>query len=652
MNHPTTFLQTTSYVVLSLLFIPFGFAAPVNDNLANAIEVTKLPFTHQQNTQEATKESSEATPSCTDSSGASVWYKYTPTSNQVVLFDTVDSNYDTVLSVWSGKPFTMVECNDDEGTGEKYSQLSVALQKKTTYYINISGYNGDTGKLLFNATPVNPLVNDNLADAIEITGEFFYNVQDTKNAMSEEVTASCAPNGTSVWYQYTPSIDQKVILDTLGSNYDTALSIWTDHPLTEIACNDDEGIRDTQQSEIGETLTAGTTYYIRVTGEMDNEEASETRLLVFHATFLPENDDIANAIQIKLPYTSTQNTTYATLESSEAISKCGLQESTSVWYEYTPSTKQQVSFSTKGSDYDTVLSIWTGKADSLTEWGCNDDAITTDEEEQTSQTSLPLKAKKTYFIKVSGPADKTGNLALQVEQVVNDIKITEQPTDQTIGTGEKATLTVEVSGTEPFSYQWYQGESGDVSTARVNIKTFTTPPLMETTRYWVRITNPTGTIDSQTAIITLKDKTTNGVGVDAENNEIATQANFAGFITSSEKSVEVVSQTDTVSITFTITIDPNHVGQQADIIMLGNYTANNATQFYMRESQVRWKIWDGKIPHLVAAQADIQLPKTLKVTVFEGTLRGKAGQFTIYVGYRLQTGEIFYNGEPISFTVE
>ena len=80
--------------------------------------------------------------------------------------------------------------------------------------------------------------------------------------------------------------------------------------------------------------------------------------------------------------------------------------------------------------------------------------------------------------------------------------ITTQPASQTIASGTTATLTVATTGTEPLTYQWYQGISGDTTTpVGTNSASFTSPGLSANTSYWVRVTNIAGSVDSDTATI-------------------------------------------------------------------------------------------------------------------------------------------------------
>jgi photosystem II stability/assembly factor-like uncharacterized protein len=126
--------------------------------------------------------------------------------------------------------------------------------------------------------------NDNFANAINITTLTLNDVQDSSGAITESAdpTPPCAqqftpaqgntgghPNGAynTIWYKFTPVFSANLEVDTIGSNYDTVLSIWTGSAgsLVNVACNDDivQGV-NIQSQLSGVPLTAGTTYYIMV----------------------------------------------------------------------------------------------------------------------------------------------------------------------------------------------------------------------------------------------------------------------------------------------------------------------------------------------------------------------------------------------------
>src|SRR5262249_28523910 len=77
------------------------------------------------------------------------------------------------------------------------------------------------------------------------------------------------PNGVynTIWYKFTPQFSANLNIDTIRSNYDTVLSIWTGTQgrLTNIDCNDDINPGVTVQSQLSNIpLIAGTTYYIMI----------------------------------------------------------------------------------------------------------------------------------------------------------------------------------------------------------------------------------------------------------------------------------------------------------------------------------------------------------------------------------------------------
>lgn len=86
-------------------------------------------------------------------------------------------------------------------------------------------------------------------------------------------------------------------------------------------------------------------------------------------------------------------------------------------------------------------------------------------------------------------------------QPCNAPAIVIQPTGGQVMSGSNTMLFVGDIGTKPESYQWFEGPTGITTSPVLNAITasFTTPLLLASTSYWVRITNDCGTIDSASA---------------------------------------------------------------------------------------------------------------------------------------------------------
>jgi hypothetical protein len=132
-----------------------------------------------------------------------------------------------------------------------------------------------------------PPVNDNFANAVNITSSIFAGSKDSSGATTQTSdplpSSACVqqlssaqgntgglPNGlyNTIWYKVMPTGSGTANIDTMGSSYDTTLSVWagtSQTALTPVACNDDINPGIVTQSQLSNvTLTAGTTYYIMV----------------------------------------------------------------------------------------------------------------------------------------------------------------------------------------------------------------------------------------------------------------------------------------------------------------------------------------------------------------------------------------------------
>ncbi|MEO8392024.1 MAG: choice-of-anchor Q domain-containing protein, partial [Chloroflexota bacterium] len=94
------------------------------------------------------------------------------------------------------------------------------------------------------------------------------------------------------------------------------------------------------------------------------------------------------------------------------------------------------------------------------------------------------------------------------EAAITAPHITMQPQNQTIVSGNTASLSVAATG-QSLTYQWYQGTAPDTGTpiSGATAASFVTPVLTSTTSFWVRVTNPAGNADSNSATVTVQPAT-------------------------------------------------------------------------------------------------------------------------------------------------
>jgi hypothetical protein len=145
----------------------------------------------------------------------------------------------------------------------------------------------------------------------------------------------------------------------------------------------------------------------------------------------------------------------------------------------------------------------TGTAPFTIVWsdGLTQSGITTN----TFSRSVPATIARTYsIVSVNDAGCGTGSSGAGVSVVVNTAPvITQQPASVSQHGGERADLSVVATGTN-LSYEWYEGEVGDQSHLVGTGPTLTSLPLGRSTRFWVRIFNGCGTVQSNAAVITIR----------------------------------------------------------------------------------------------------------------------------------------------------
>ena len=132
---------------------------PGNDNFASAQAITGCSGTVNGTNIAATKEPGEpAHWPASANSAKSVWYQWQAVASQSVTINTIGSNYDTILAVYTGNSvsgLTLVTNNDDIASGNTASTVTFTATQGTIYRIAVDGFDnggsgGDTGSIVLN----------------------------------------------------------------------------------------------------------------------------------------------------------------------------------------------------------------------------------------------------------------------------------------------------------------------------------------------------------------------------------------------------------------------------------------------------------------------------------------------------------------------
>lgn len=261
--------------------------------------------------------------------------------------------------------------------------------------------------------------NDDRADARQIDAlPYIDGPSALKNAGAEngEPRPSCIYQPAStVWYRYTASEDGVLIADTDGSNSETMLAVWEerDGRLIERGCNAYFGT--TPRSRVAIHAEAGSTYYFQLEAYRYDRPLPNIAFRL-RAGSPPANDDLAGATVVgALPFSDSVDTSDATTERGEPATFCAGGPLASVWYSFTPAADGVAIVDTNGSDFNTVVAVWTQTQFGLTPVACGFNPNIPGE--SAARTAFQASAGETYLIQAGGYPYRSsvGNLVLSVE---------------------------------------------------------------------------------------------------------------------------------------------------------------------------------------------------------------------------------------------
>lgn len=233
------------------------------------------------------------------------------------------------------------------------------------------------------------------------------------------------PQGPDVWFSWTPRCSGTAEVNTIGSSFDTVLSVHLACPdansLHSAGCSDDAFPSPSRDSQLQFQYFAGTQYLIRVAGY---NGAQGNFALAINEFQTPTNDACTNA-QIAFNGPTAFKTCKATTDGPTNDTAFSNDEDIrlDVWFRYVATATGTVNVNTCGSNFDTILQVYPGTTCPIS----NSEAIAHNDDfapicnGNTVGSALAFNATagSTYTLRVggynsaSGPSFGNGNLVIQ-----------------------------------------------------------------------------------------------------------------------------------------------------------------------------------------------------------------------------------------------
>lgn len=404
------------------------------------------------------------------------WFSWRAPGSGIATFGTVGSTFDTVLAVYTGTPpdLVLIGSDDDRG-GFLASRVRFNAVQGTSYLFSISGFDGAVGEIVMSFSL--DVTSEKLPELVSVP-------QSTAVLAGGEVTFAVEATGAPLSYQWLAN----------GVEIDGATA-------TTLVLSD---VRETDALNYSVRVTSGARSVETVPASLQvgtiSELASDKFGTVAATTaagpqLLALRSQPVGLLQLGDSPATLAFSTYRSVKEPGEPNHCDVAGGASQWMKYTANQTGIVRFSTEGSDFDTVIAVYSGtEISKLTLEGCDNNSGV---DGKTSVADVAVVEGLSYFIAVDGIGGVTGHLRLSYE-VGRRPEITLEPRSQTQAQGDGVALFVLTSQVTGLSYQWFkdgvavQGQTGP-SLQILSVQT------EDAGVYELAISNFAGTVRSQAA---------------------------------------------------------------------------------------------------------------------------------------------------------
>jgi subtilisin family serine protease len=358
---------------------------PPNDNFASATKIPSGGAIVRGDNRLASLEFGEPAHAGLVTAAASLWWTWSASVNTSVIIDTAGSTFDTVVAIYTGD--TLINLRPVAATNDlglkKAGYVIFNATAAATYRIAVAGVDSNAVgqvqlRVELNGQPdtLPPVLHilQPVSGSLITTGDGRIAIFGTAN--------DPLPNSSGV-KEVKVRINNEIAVTAYGTTN------WASTNLLQAGEN---------------TIT------VVAADNAENVSAPKSIFLIYHPLLAP-NDLFANGTPLTgAEGTVREESSDATKEFNEPLHG-GNEGGKSLWWTYTPTQDGVLLLSTEGSDFDTVLALYTGMfVDALARVTENDDAFNGS---GFSEITVAVKGGVQYRIAVDGYAGSGGKVQLR-----------------------------------------------------------------------------------------------------------------------------------------------------------------------------------------------------------------------------------------------
>ncbi|MEO8427225.1 MAG: tandem-95 repeat protein, partial [Verrucomicrobiota bacterium] len=344
--------------------------------------------------------------------GKSMWISWIAPENGIAKWETLGSSFDTLLAVYSGNSLdNLIEVASDEDSGGFLtSAVKFNAVAGIEYEIAVDGFAGKEGNIVLSWSLIP--APDRLPEIVAEPGSQTVGV-------GANVLFSVLARGSSLGYQWF--LNDSAIPGALGTSYAVNNVQIANVGNYRVRVTSRTQSVDSQPGVLQLNSNAG---IADVRGIATTDKLADTLATAQASPLVPQSIPRRPAIRrssngVARGYTGTQifSTVGSTREEGEP-NHCGEIGGASQWFAYQAEFDAVLTISTDGSDFDTVLAVYTGSgADfaSLREIACDNDSGADGKD---SLVRIQAVAGTVYYVAVDGVHAATGNVQLNYSLAV------------------------------------------------------------------------------------------------------------------------------------------------------------------------------------------------------------------------------------------